>query len=90
MQTNVHENSLIAYDDLKITDRQQEVVNVLRILGKATDKQIANYLGYTTNRVTGRITELRDRGIVIETGSVIGEFGKPNRICRLKENEMLF
>lgn len=90
MKTNVHINSVTAYDSLPISKRQQDIISALRILGKATDRAIAEHLGYTTNRVTGRITELRDMGIVIEDGSIVGEFGKPNRICKLKQSEMLF
>jgi predicted ArsR family transcriptional regulator len=90
MKTAVHENSIIAYDSLPITKRQQEVIDAFKSLGMATDNQIANHLKYTVNRVTGRITELRNRGIIIEASTIKSEFGKPNRVCQLKEKEMLF
>lgn len=87
----VHENSITSYHGLDLSRRQGEVVRALRVLGKATDQQIADFLDYTVNRVTGRITELRDKGAVIEDHSIIGQFGKPVRVCRLKEyKETLF
>jgi predicted ArsR family transcriptional regulator len=57
----------------------------------ATDLQIANYLDYTVNRVTGRIRELIEKGYVVEDHTVTGEFGKPVRVCRLANfSEELF
>ena len=80
----IHDNSREAYNDIPLTERQAEVVKVLKQIGKATDEQIAGRLGYAINRVTGRITELREAGIVIEVGSTMGQFGKMVRISELK------
>jgi len=91
MKTAVHENSIEAYYSLKLTRRQNEVVQALRILGQATDQEIADYLNYQINRVTGRLTELRDMGIVIEDHNTTGNYGKRVRVSRLKNfTETLF
>ena len=83
----IHANSTHSYHTLKLTQRQKEVINALDVLGQATDTQIADYLGYTVNRVTGRITELRDSGVIVECDTVRGEFGKPVRVCRVKNTK---
>ena len=83
MKTAIHENSIASYHTLKLTPRQREVFNVLRVMGQATDEQVANYLNYTVNRVTGRITELRNAGVIVEAGSVRGRFNKSVRICKV-------
>ena len=85
MTTTVHPNSINAYHGINLTKKQSEVVRALEILGCATDQQLADYLNYTTNRITGRITELTNKGVVIEYDRVIGDFGKPVRVNKLKE-----
>ena len=84
-------NSISAYYGLDLTERQADVVRALQILGMATDEQIANYLGYTVNRVTGRVCELIEKGAVVIDHDVIGPFGKTVRVTRLKNTSgMLF
>ena len=91
MKTAVHQNSIESYHGLDLTKRQSEVVKALLVLEQATDQQIADYLNYTVNRVTGRITELRDKGVIVEDHNIVGEFGKKVRVNRLKEyGETLF
>lgn len=91
MKTNTHPNSIESYRGINLSRRQHEVVMALQCLGQATDQQIAEMLGYTTNRVTGRITELREKGIVIEADTTVGTFGKKVRVCRLAAHkETLF
>ena len=90
MRTDMHPNSIRAYHDIKLSKRQAEIVQAFMILGEATDQKIADYLNYTSNRITGRITELQDKGVVVEDHSVIGQFGKPVRVCRLREFKETF
>ena len=82
----VHQNSIEAYKSLPLTRRQQEVVDAISLSAfrARTDAEIAEHLGYTVNRVTGRLTELIEKGVVEECGSVTGSFGKRVRITRLK------
>jgi len=73
MKTNMNTKSLESYDQLKegttLTKRQLQVLVCLRNeLGQATNRMIAKSLGWDINRVTGRVTELRDKGLVIHAG----------------------
>ena len=65
--------SLESYDQLKegttLTKRQLQVLVCLKNeLGQATNRMIAKSLGWDINRVTGRVTELRDKGLVTHAG----------------------
>lgn len=84
-RTRIHINSIESYHEIDLSKKQGEVVSVLLEIGEATDKQIADYLGYTVNRVTGRITELQDKKVMVECGTVIGKFNKLVRVCRLRK-----
>ena len=73
MKTNMNTKSLESYDQLKegttLTKRQLQVLVCLRNeLGQATNRMIAKSLGWDINRVTGRVTELRDKGLVTHAG----------------------
>ena len=73
MKTNMNTKSLESYDQLKegttLTKRQLQVLVCLRNeLGQATNRMIAKSLGWDINRVTGRVTELRDKGLVLHAG----------------------
>jgi len=80
-----HKNSIKSYHKLDLTTRQAEIVEALKIIGRATDAKIATFLKVSINRVTGRIRELIDKGLVEEIDTVVGEFGKKVRVCRLKD-----
>jgi Mn-dependent DtxR family transcriptional regulator len=60
--------SIMAYHDLKLGMRQHEVLRAiqqLNQLGKpASCEAVSDHLGYTPNRVTGRISELRKKGAI--------------------------
>ena len=85
--TQVHPNSIASYHGIDLTERQADVVRALKKLGKATDLGIAAYLKIEINRVTGRITELREKRVVVECDATIGRFGKSVRVCRLTEDK---
>lgn len=55
--------SLLAYNDLEATlnDKQEKVYQVISERGPLTNKEIADFLGWEINRVTGRTTELRNQ-----------------------------
>ena len=51
--------------DNTLSKRQIEVLLCIKQdLGMATNRMIAKKLGWDINRVTGRITELREKGLV--------------------------
>ena len=56
------------FDDGVISKRQAQVLAVLMDLGQATNRMIAKKLGWDINRVTGRVSELREKGLVEHAG----------------------
>jgi len=49
--------------------KQKTVYGVIKSKGKATNRMIARHLGWDINRVTGRVTELVNRGMVNADGT---------------------
>lgn len=69
LKTMVNQKSIDSFNELiadgSISIRQQQVLKCLKEeLGMATNKMIAKKLGWDINRVTGRITELREKKLV--------------------------
>jgi len=57
------------FDDGVISKRQAQVLTVLKMdLGQATNRMIAKKLDWDINRVTGRVSELRNKGLVEHAG----------------------
>tara|TARA_R100000742_G_C4275052_1_gene95315 strand:+ start:418 stop:681 length:264 start_codon:yes stop_codon:yes gene_type:complete len=52
-----------------IGEKQQTVYSVIKSKGGATNRMIAKHLGWDINRVTGRVTELVNMGMVTTTGT---------------------
>lgn len=63
----------------RLGEKQKLVLEALEELGVATNKQIAQHLGWEINRVTGRMKELRDYGR-IELHSTTRELGSKMRV----------
>jgi hypothetical protein len=59
----------------KIGDKQRKVYEAIGELGIATNEQIAEYLDWPINCVTGRVTELRKFGMVGVEGIQKGSSG---------------
>ena len=84
--------SLPAYQVAKenINDKQKIIYNTIKKLGICSDHQIADFLGWTINRVTPRRGELHDSGKIIrayrdkdfETGRTVS-FWKINDSTKL-------
>jgi DNA-binding MarR family transcriptional regulator len=69
----IHNKSVISYrkmqEDGIISIRQEQVLRCLEYdLGYGTNRMIAQKLGWDINRVTGRMTELRNKGLVVHAG----------------------
>lgn len=69
----VNDKSIDSYNELiadgTISTRQQQVMKCLKEeLGMGTNRMIARTLGWDINRVTGRITELREKNLVVPAG----------------------
>ena len=63
------ETSRQAYNSIeKIDTKRKQVLDAILKLQPCTDKEIANYLGWEINRVTGRRNELAESGIIHDAG----------------------
>lgn len=65
--SNVQTTSAAAYQGLDLSERQIAVRRAISAMGAACNQQIADYLAVPVNQVTGRVFELRQRGVVIES-----------------------
>lgn len=52
-----------------LSAKRQTVYNVIAYLTPATNRKIAKHLGWDINRVTGRVTELVNLGMVTADGT---------------------
>ena len=69
MNTKSAESYKKLFIDNEITLRQLQVLQILRSeLGFGTNRMIAKALGWDINRVTGRVTELREKGLIVYAG----------------------
>jgi hypothetical protein len=88
----MHENSLAAYAELNLTERQKEVLQAFLSCGgvKMTDRQAAKQLRWEINRVDPRIGELVKMGALEECNRIRGPMGRMVRVSRIKQKETLF
>lgn len=63
----VANTSILAYTDIKenLGDRQKAILDIITHLGTCTNSEITKYSGITINRVTPRVLELREKGLVV-------------------------
>jgi len=65
----IQQTSLDAFQELKdkglLGKRQSQILEVLEMIGPATNMEIAESTGWSINRVTPRIYELRKEGFVV-------------------------
>lgn len=65
-------HSLAAYHSVVLSDRQFEVLRVMLDVGKpVNNRQLSVLLGWGVNRVTPRVLELRELGLVVEAVSAL-------------------
>lgn len=87
MKTDVSVTSILAYHDIELGAKQLEVLRALQHLetiGKPTSCEgVCEYLGYTPNRVTGRIKELLKKGAIEHHGFAKSKFNKDVQCYRL-------
>ena len=71
MKRAIRQTQLDSFDEIlkTISDKQATVLNVVKDdLKMATNRMIAKKLGWEINRVTGRVTELVNRGLLVSAG----------------------
>ncbi|MFH2029681.1 MAG: winged helix-turn-helix domain-containing protein [Bacteroidota bacterium] len=64
----MNQNSIEAYRSIEnLSGKRQMVYRCIESNQGITRQQIAEFLGWTINRVTGRVTELIDLGLIVDT-----------------------
>lgn len=83
----MRQTSLMAFKKLKarITRLEMDVYAAIAELGgAATDWELADYLGWTINRITGRRNGLEKKFIVYADGTITNkETGQKNTVWRI-------
>ena len=66
----IRDTSLLAWSGIQenLGRARENVLSALRLIQPASNMELARELGWSINRVTPRIKELRDRGIVFDSG----------------------
>lgn len=66
--THVRDTSLDAYQSIRhqLGEKQQQVLSVFSPVNTFTNMELAQYLGWSINRVTPRVYELREKGLLKE------------------------
>jgi len=73
MKTSMNQKSLDAYESIKdeLGNKQQAVLKAVMGLGMATNRMISQELDWEINRVTGRVNELVNKGILVAAGDYL-------------------
>src|SRR5579864_4507139 len=66
----IQDTSLAAFDSIqpKLGEKQNKVLQTLRLLPNATNAELAAKLGWPINTITPRCQELRKMGLVLDAG----------------------
>ena len=86
MISSIHRNSLSAYASLKRVDRYEAILKAYEsIKSPLTDRDVKEILGFPDmNNVRPRISELIDKGKIIEVGSELDLVTNTRvRLCRI-------
>ena len=82
----VASTSRAAFDGLmtrdELTDKCKEVLEAIESIGQGTNEQIADFLGWRLNCVTGRVTELHKMGFAEVAGIGRSKAGNSSKIWR--------
>ena len=83
-----------AYQSIKekLGEKQIIVFEALKVLGEASNEEIADHLGWPINRVTGRMTELRNFDMVAVVGVTKNKSGFTAKLwapCDINDKKLL-
>ena len=82
----IAETSRQAHKSLKdLGDKQRVVYEAIKTLGRATNEQIADYLGWDQWKVTGRVNELSKYSMVTVDGIGKTKSGRSAKIWVIKD-----
>ncbi len=89
MGRQVSETSREAFAAIEPTlgERQQQVLEAIEKLKEASNYQIALYLKWDINRVTGRVTELRKKGLIELVGKKPGHYNIRSQVWKVAEEK---
>ena len=62
-----------SYHAVKLGERQADVLSAIEKYQPVSNLQLANILNWPINSVTGRVKELREMGMVINSGTAFDE-----------------
>lgn len=80
--------STLAYASLEnINAKQAEVLEKIEEIEPCSNKQIAKALGWEINRVTGRVTELRQKGYIKMAGVDRNSIGRLEKLWETVKEE---
>ena len=80
------QTSLDAYENVNLGLNQTFVLNTIKKFNyPLSDRNIANHLGWTINRVTGRRNELVKLGLIESAGTQKNEFNRSVHTWKLKK-----
>lgn len=82
------ETSAIAWNSIQdyLGSKQYEVLRAISFLGECNNQEIARHLGIEINRITPRVFELREKGLVEESRQDRdAETGRLTNFWRLKQ-----
>lgn len=71
-------------DEVHLGAKQSRVFDVIAALGPISNARISAILGVPINRITGRVFELRDMGLVEDAGTELGPYGKHVHVWKKK------
>ncbi len=82
----VHPNSLAAFQTVDLGRRQGQVLDAIGELcrrgGRPSDADVARFLSWPINQITGRRHELAEAGRIVRAGNKIGKSGRRVAIWR--------
>lgn len=84
-------NSVIALSTTDFEPKEWLIISTLKQVGPLTRQSIATLTGLEINCVCGRVRALLDRGVIVESGSIINpKTHKPNALLRLVPKTVSF
>lgn len=82
----IAETSRSAYKSLKdLGDKQRVVYEAIKALGRATNEQLADYLNWPIQSVTGRVNELGKYQMVAVDGLSLTRSGRSAKVWVIKD-----
>ena len=82
----IAETSRQAYKSLKdLGDKQRVVYEAIKTLGRATNEELATWLGWPIQSVTGRVNELGKYGMVAVDGIGKTRSGRSAKVWVVKD-----